>query len=285
MSDAHDTVPARPPRPRTSASWKHDVAELAALFVAVGLAHLLATLLGHDDPGPVVLVGLGVALICGAAVHKRLAARRGHHPRRAATSRENGAADVEEHRNMTLWRIRTRVVDRPGRLAELAGAFARLRCNVLALQIAATGGTAISPAGCDALDEFVIEAPAELTAADLRSAVDGAGGADIIVVPAQIKDLVDPGVQALVLAHRVADDPDQLPQAMSELLRTPDVEWRRPGDTVDDDGTLNTTMVVSVHAERTLLVRRPALPFTPLDAARAAALAATARHRRYAAGG
>ncbi|GAA2895939.1 hypothetical protein GCM10010517_60840 [Streptosporangium fragile] len=285
MSDAHDAVQARPPRPRTSVSWKHEIAELAALFVAVGLAHLLATLLGHDDPGPVVLIGLGVALVAGTAVHKRLAARRAQGTRRTAASRKSNVIDVEGHRDMSLWRIRTRVVDRPGRLAELAGAFARLRCNVLALQIAATGSTAISPAGCDALDEFVIEAPAELTSEDLRSAVDRAGGADIIIVPAQIKDLVDPGVQALVLAHRVADDPDQLPQAMAEMLRTTEVEWRRPGDTVDDTGTLNTTMVVSVHPERALLVRRPALPFTPLEAARASALAATARHRRYAAGG
>ncbi|NUP80366.1 MAG: hypothetical protein HOV96_22755, partial [Nonomuraea sp.] len=56
--------------PKTS--WKREIVELAALFLAVGLAHLLATLLGHAEPGPFVLVGLGAALIVGAATHKRL---------------------------------------------------------------------------------------------------------------------------------------------------------------------------------------------------------------------
>ncbi|MDX3110900.1 hypothetical protein PW035_59575, partial [Nonomuraea angiospora] len=57
-------------------SWRREIVELAALFLAVGLAHLLATLLGHREPGPVVMVGLGAALIVGAAVHKRM----GHRP-------------------------------------------------------------------------------------------------------------------------------------------------------------------------------------------------------------
>jgi hypothetical protein len=69
---------------------------------------------------------------------------------------------------------------------------------------------------------------------------------------------------------------------MSELLRTTQVEWRRPGDTIDETGELNTTMVVSVHPEGALLLRCPDLPFSPAEAARAAALAATARRRRYA---
>ena len=86
MSDAHDTEHARPGRSRVSASWKHEIAELAALFIAVGLAHLLATLLGHSDPGPAVLISLGLALICGTAIHKRLAARRGQNPQRTEST-------------------------------------------------------------------------------------------------------------------------------------------------------------------------------------------------------
>jgi ACT domain-containing protein len=277
MSDAHDPVHVRQDhRP----SWRREIAELAALFVAVGLAHLLATLLGHRDPGPIVLIGLGLALIGGAALHKRLAA--GRRLGRRADRAPGGASPVQGDRAMALWRIRTRVVERPGRLAEVAGAFARLRCNILALHIATTGGSAISPAGCDALDEFVVEAPADLTARDLSSAVDAAGGLDIVIVPAEIHDLVDPAVQALHLAHLVCDDPGRLPEAMSDLLRAPQVEWRRPGDTVDETGEPNTTMVVSVHPEGALLLRRPDLPFSPTEAARAAALAAAARRRRYA---
>ncbi|WP_336204365.1 hypothetical protein [Nonomuraea sp. LPB2021202275-12-8] len=257
-------------------SWRREILELAALFFAVGVAHLLATLLGHQQPGPVVLVGLGVALITGAAIHKRLGLRR---PRRAAPMPVGGGSGAP----MALWRIRMRVVERPGRLAAVAAAFGRLRCNILALHIAPTGGSAITPAGCDALDEFVIEAPRDLALGVLGAALSGAGGHDVVIVPAHVKDLTDPAVQALVLAQRVGADPDRLPEAMAELLRVSEIEWRRPGDTVDEGAELNTTMVISVNPDRALLLRRRGLPFTPTEAARAAALTAAARHARYSA--
>lgn len=254
---------------------------MAALFVAVGVAHLLATLLGHTEPGPVVLVGLGGALIVGSAVHRRLketaparAARRARTALRPVSGGEGGTT-------MTLWRIRMRVVERPGRLARVAGAFGRLGCNILSLHIAPTGSSAITPAGCDALDEFVVEAPTGLEPARLRSALTEAGGLDVIVVPADVKDLTDPGIQGLLLAQRVHDDPEQLPQAMAELLRVTEVEWRRPGETVEEETEVNSTMVISVHPGRALLLRRPGLPFTPTEAARAAALASAARGARY----
>jgi hypothetical protein len=278
MSDAHDNVHARPGQTDTSTSWKHEIAELAALFIAVGLAHLLATLLGHSDPGPVVLISLGIALIGGAAIHKRLAARRRHlaHERRVRAQADEGI-DFGTGRSTSLWRVRTRA----GRLAELVGAFAHRRCDILTLQSATAGDTAISSHPEETTKEFVIEAPAELTSHDLWSAVEGAGGSDTVVLPAQVKDLVDPGVHALILAQRVGADPDQLRHAMAELMRTSEVEWRGPGDIADDmaaDLATPNTMVVSVHPEGALLVKRPALPFTLTEAARAAALAATVRH-------
>ncbi|MCG5217844.1 ACT domain-containing protein [Streptosporangium soli] len=273
MSDTHDEGSAHTSGQAPS-TWRREAAELAALFTAVGLAHLLATLLGHTDPGPFLLIALGVALVTGAFIHKRLHSRR-------RTGRLPETVALVEDRPMTLWRIRTRVVDRPGRLAALAGAFAHHRCNVLALHIAATGGSAISPPGCDALDEFIVESPAELTGQDLRKLVGRAGGLDVVVVRAYVKDLIDPGVQALDLAHRVGLDPDRLPEAMSELLRATEVQWRHPGATVHDTGDHSTTLVVSVHPERALLIKRPALPFTPAEAARAAALAAAVKQRRY----
>ncbi|NUW43800.1 ACT domain-containing protein [Nonomuraea rhodomycinica] len=284
MSDAPRAIRPRtdPGRPRHARSWRREAVEVAALFLAVGLAHLLATLLGHTEPGPFVLVGLGAALVVGSAVHKRLhggpppgAGRRGARGSGGPLP-EGGAGTV-----MSLWRIRMRVVERPGRLAEVAGAFGRLGCNILSLHIAPTGSSAITPAGCDALDEFVVEAPTGLGPEALRAALAAAGGLDVFVVPARVEDLTDPGVQGLLLARRVHDDPGQLPQAMGELLRAPEVEWRRPGETVADESEPNSTMVVSVHPERALLLRRPGLPFTPTEAARAAALAAAARDARY----
>ncbi|MGW3350550.1 hypothetical protein ACWDA3_45220 [Nonomuraea rubra] len=298
MSDAPKVIDARTGPGR---SWGREIGELAALFLAVGLAHLLATLLGHGEPGPFVLVGLGMALIVGAAIHKRLVHRpagagyrsgagngagagpAGRFRRRSRAGRETAPLPVEGGAGgpMALWRIRMRVVERPGRLATVAAAFGRLECNILALHIAPTGGSAITPAGCDALDEFVIEAPRGLALDALAGALTEAGGQDVVIVPARVKDLTDPGVQALVLAQRVSDDPDRLPEALAELLRVSDVEWRRPGDTVDEGAELNTTMVISVNPDRALLVRRPELPFTPTEAARAAALTAAATHARY----
>jgi hypothetical protein len=275
MSDAHRTVHVR----TGARSWRREILELAALFFAVGVAHLLATLLGHRQPGPLVLVGLGVALITGTAIHKRLGL-----PGRK--SRQGPALPVADDARspMALWRVRMRVVERPGRLAAVAAAFGRLRCDILALHIAPTGSSAITPAGCDALDEFVVEAPRDLAPGALSAALSEAGGHDVIIVPAQVKDLTDPAVQALVLAQRVGADPDRLPEALAELLRVSEIEWRRPGDTVDEGAELNTTMVISVHPDRALLIRRPGLPFTPTEAARAAALTAAARHARYSAG-
>ncbi|WP_405086522.1 ACT domain-containing protein [Microbispora sp. NBC_01389] len=252
-------------------SWRREIAELAALFLAVGLAHVLATLLGHRDPGPVVLVSIGLALIVGSAVHKRL----------SAPGAVRGRVRPGTDQATSLWRVRARVAERPGRLAALAGAFARLGCNILSLQIAPAGSAAMARGGCDALDEFVVEAPASLTPQDLWRAVDRAGGVDAVVVPAQVKDLIDPGIQALLLGQRVRDDPGELLAAMTELLRTADVRWREPGEPAADR-TPGTVMTVPVHPGATLVVTRRDLPFTPTEAARAAALAAAARHRQWA---
>ncbi|MEU7888576.1 hypothetical protein AB0B54_23990 [Microbispora bryophytorum] len=251
-------------------SWRREVGELAALFIAVGLAHLLTTLLGHRDPGPVVLVGLGLALILGSAVHRRLSASGGLRAR----------ARVRAAQSTSLWRVRARVAERPGRLAELAGALARLRCNILALQIAPAGSASMMPGGCDALDEFIVEAPASLTPLDLWRAVDRAGGAEAVIVPAQVRDLIDPGIQALLLGRRVRDDPGELVAAMTELLRTADIRRCGPGEPAPEEGP--TVMAVPLPAGGVLVARRPDLPFTPTETARAAALAAAARHRQWA---
>ncbi|WP_187280734.1 hypothetical protein [Microbispora sp. CSR-4] len=256
--------------PQHRRSWRREIAELAALFLAVGLAHVLTTLLGHRDPGPVILVGLGLALILGSAVHRRLSAPGGVRLRARAGAEQS----------TSLWRVRARVAERPGRLAALAGAFARLHCNILALQIAPAGSASMLPGGCDALDEFIVEAPASLTPHDLWQAVDRAGGADAVIVPAQVRDLIDPGIQALLLGRRVRDDPGELVAAMTELLRTADIGMHGPGEPVPAEEP--TVMTIPVPTGGVLVARRPDLPFTPTEAARAAALAAAARHRQWA---
>ncbi|WP_084965551.1 hypothetical protein [Thermoactinospora rubra] len=265
MSDATKTTRRR--------SWAREIVEIAALFLAVGMAHTLATLLGHEDPGPLVLMGLGGTLVLGAALHRRLSTR--------PAGRRRAAEPPQPEGGLLLWRIRMRVAERPGRLAGVARAFGRLECNILSLHIAPTGSAAITPGGCEALDEFVVEAPANLAIEALGEALSHAGGHDVLIVPAGVKDLVDPAIQALTLAQRVGADPEQLPLAMAELLRATEVEWRHPSDAVDEDAELNTAMVVTVRPGHALLLRRPDLPFTPTEAARATALAAAARQARY----
>jgi hypothetical protein len=65
-------------RPATP-GWLREVAELAAVFVTVGAAHLLANLLGHQQHGPILLIALGVALVATAAILRGALRRRARH--------------------------------------------------------------------------------------------------------------------------------------------------------------------------------------------------------------
>jgi GNAT superfamily N-acetyltransferase len=110
----------------------------------------------------------------------------------------------------TLWRLRTTVRDAPGSLAALCTAMAERHVDILSLQThPLTEGT---------VDEFLLRVPAELSAADLSSAVSGVGGGDTWIERADTHDLADTPTRVLGLAIRTALDPAELPLALRRLL-------------------------------------------------------------------
>jgi hypothetical protein len=260
--------------------WARELAELAAVFVTVGAAHLLANLLGHQENGPVLLIGVGVALVTAAAtiragLHRRASRqpRPGTHtgPRRGEKTRLRRRADRHRpaaHRPGTLWRIRTTVDDAPGSLALLCTSLSRRGVNILSVEL--------HPLGPAVADELIVDAPPGVGAADLVAAVADGHGRGTWASRADVHDLTDLPARVLGLAARVAADPEELPAALRDLYRGATVIWiPERGEAADLDGT---TMRVP-EAGGWLVLSRPELPFSPAELARARALAelATAR--------
>ncbi|UGQ09351.1 GNAT family N-acetyltransferase [Yinghuangia sp. ASG 101] len=167
---------------------------------------------------------------------------------------------------MALWRVRAQVDDDPGRLARLAAVLAAHDTNVLALNVQACAAGPV--------DEFFVHAPASVPASRLADGLIAAGGRDVVTRAADAHELVDSPTKALVLAARLRDHPDTLPQALVELLDADGAAW------VDAKGSLTgvrtddtDVLYVPVPDGRAVRVGRAGMPFTMTEAARAAALA------------
>ena len=255
-------------------SWTHELTELAALFLTVGAAHLLANLLGHQQHGPYLLVGAGISLVTVSA-----AVRLGHHRRRVRRRAATAAAQLATGKvarrgtgeGSGLWRIRTTVRDDPGALARLSTVLGERGVNILGVQL--------YPLADGVADEFIVEAPPWLGDEALAEAVLAGHGAHPEVTRAHVRDLADLPTRALRLAIRVAADPDALVEALAELCGhcavavQPSAAGRGP----EFDGT---TLRLSDGTGRDLVVTRPMSPFTPAEYARAQVLVALARDRR-----
>lgn len=163
---------------------------------------------------------------------------------------------------MTLWRIRTEVADRPGKLAALSSAMAGAGGNILALSVHAEAH--------GVLDEFVVDLPSGASSASLTCALAEAGGRRVAAVPASPTELLDDTTQALLLAGRLHRDPRQLPALLAALLRADDASWVY-GAYASPTAGHRRELVVPVGAGRAVKVRREALPFTLTEAARAEA--------------
>lgn len=165
---------------------------------------------------------------------------------------------------MALFRIRTEIEDRPGRLALLTAALAGRGANILSLSVQ------VGPEGV--VDEFIVDAPAgggTEGGRDLAEALGAAGGARTAVRSARPHDLVDEPTRALVLAARLASDPDAAPAVLAELLRADDAAWIDGSDGTPADPC---SLIVAAGGERAVRLRRWGLPFTATEEARAAAL-------------
>jgi hypothetical protein len=165
--------------------------------------------------------------------------------------------------DMTLWRIRATVDDRPGFLSVLTASLALRAVNILSVQVHATEGGAI--------DEFLVDAPAKLTTRDLIEAVERGRGRDAWVARADARGLVDEPTRVLALAARVATDPASLGDVLAALLGDCEITWRIGEAGLE--GRSETQLQLADPAGGTLLVRRAEPTFTPAEYARAQALA------------
>ncbi|MFE9452942.1 GNAT family N-acetyltransferase [Streptomyces sp. NPDC006739] len=266
--------------------WRRDVVELAAMFTAVAVADAVANLVGHGPGGPALLVISAIALAATAGFHTWWARRHGHAPptgdtgaRSAATvgragPSEETAPDPEAVAgSSTLWRMRTTVRDEPGSLAVLCTALAGRRVDILSLQT--------HPLADGTVDEFLLRAPGELTAAEMTRLVSRAGGASTWIERADAHDLVDAPTRVLGLAARTALDAAELPLALRQLLGrctirslpAAPVGGGRAPEAVPAEGVLEeTVMRLRAPEGGVITVERPYLPFTPTEFARARAL-------------
>lgn len=255
---------------KPSRSHHRELIELAALFAAAGVADVFTNALGHRIDGPSILIALGVVVAVvtlAQYLHGKRALRTSASPTRVGRMPAlDHAADCSGPAG-ELWRVRTMVQDTPGRLAVLAGAFAAVGANILALQVQPVAGAVV--------DEFLVEAAADVTPQRLAAAVAAAGGGEVHVVAADVSALADLPARALTLAHRLAQAPDELGRVLAELLGQAQVEWQPGGDpaTCGVDAAEGTVMRVRDPRRGVTVVSRPEIPFTLVEFARAQAMA------------
>jgi GNAT superfamily N-acetyltransferase len=166
---------------------------------------------------------------------------------------------------MALWRVRATVVDKPGFLAVLAASLALRSVNILSV------GVHFTEAG--AVDDFLVDAPEQLTEAQLVAAVARGRGGDVWVAPAEPQRLVDAPTRALDLATHLVREPAAVGEALAELLDGR-VGWQPGG--VAEFGVTGSRMLVPAPGGGAWRVERGAPDFTPAEYARAQALLAVA---------
>ena len=169
-----------------------------------------------------------------------------------------------------LWRLRTSVPDTPGRLARVAGGLAEIGGNIRTVHV--------HPTRAGAVDEVLLHAPPEVTAATVRRAVRAAGGSSVTAVRADVHELDDVPTRAFALATRLVDGSSDLSRALRGVLGEIEVGW---DDRDEDEELVGVAMRLRTPGGGTLRLRRHP-EFTPAEFARARAmaqLAATCRAR------
>lgn len=165
---------------------------------------------------------------------------------------------------MALWRIRAAVEDRPGQLAGVVGAMAAEGGNVVGLSIHA------DPVGV--VDEFIVDVPGDHRSL-VREVARRSVSDSVVAVPAQPREVGDDVTRCLLLTARLRSEPNQLPEALRELLLADEGRWcnlTRPEPEFQEEP--ETTLLVPVGPLRGVRLRRPDRPFTWTESARADAL-------------
>ncbi|MFI7120396.1 hypothetical protein [Amycolatopsis sp. NPDC049868] len=238
-------------------SMGRELMELAALFIAAGVAHLFVSTMSLNRVGPAVLFGLGLLLIATAAGRRWWL----HRPRRESARDAGG-----EHapRPGLAWRIRATVRDVPGSLAGVTAALAAHRYDIVSMQVLAV------PEGV--VDEFLLRAPEGVTAADIAAVTELGGGRDVRVVPADVHEFVDLPTRVLTIAAQSASPRADSAKLLRAVLGDCDISWqpaKRPRESKAGDGR---PMRLVAPEGGQVVITRPLLPFTPVEFARAKAV-------------
>lgn len=162
-----------------------------------------------------------------------------------------------------LWRVRTRLADRPGALAALARQCGEREVNILALQI--------FPGVAAVTDELVLSAPAGWATSDVAALVEAAGGSEVRVGSCTEQALVDGPTRYLTGVRQVLHGVDELPTVLGRLL---DAEPSGAAGLA----AVQDALVVGAGRDRVEL--RRTTPFTPTEQARAAAFVETVAEMR-----
>jgi ACT domain-containing protein len=250
-------------------SWTGELIEVAAVFFAVGAAHLFVSLLGEHADGAAMLMASAAILIVGAAVRGWWTRHRHRSPdggQRHAALHDLLAIPAAGHE---LIRLRTTLPDRPGTLAGLSGHLAARGINILAIQI--------HPSVDGAVDDLLVAAPRELTVADVTAAVGAGGGQHTEASRADLHDLVDPATRALTLAAETAADAGRLDGVLRALLSAEVTAERPPG--------AGHVARLRGPAAEPLFLTREAPAFTPVEVSRAQAMVDLCAAVRRPAGG
>ncbi|MEU2628266.1 GNAT family N-acetyltransferase [Kitasatospora sp. NPDC007106] len=248
--------------------WRRETVELAAVFLAVATADLVANVVVHGHDGPVLLAVSALALLATAVFHGWWAHRRPHGPPAPDTHAPPGEAAVsgplDALEATVLWRVRTTVEDSPGSLARICTALAERRVNIVSMQS--------HPLAAGTVDEFFLRAPAALDRAELTAAVAAAGGTDIWTDRADAHELVDAPTHVLALATRTALDAAELPVALRQLFGRCTIRQYPDRGRSTPAGVDGHTMRLPVPGGDLIELTRPHLPFTPTEFARGQAL-------------
>ncbi|TWF95154.1 GNAT family N-acetyltransferase [Saccharopolyspora dendranthemae] len=242
---------------RAHPDWNRELVELAALLLVVGATNLaLAGVAGHPA-ATFTLMATGMALLVVALV-------------RWWSHRDAAIAEVPEPEPafvpQNLWRLRARVTDVPGRLAELAGALAALGGDIRTMQVHPVAGGAV--------DEVLLHLPTRVRQVDLVAAVETAGGYDVSASRADVRELDDVPTRTAVLANDLVNGRTDLVRGLRSLLGHVEAQWQDDSDVHPVAETVTeTAMRLAEPGGGVLVLTRPGGAFTPAEFARARALA------------
>lgn len=243
---------------RRRARGTREVVELALLCLVAGAAHL--GLAGLFDTGSSLLITSGAVLLAAAAARHMWVHRPEAEPDPAAHLE---IAEPEQRRD--LWRLRTAVPDRPGRLAELASGLAGIGGDIRTVHV--------HPVADGAVDELLVHVPGSVGREEVVHAVTAAGGREVTACRADVRELDDVPTRTLSLATELVQGRADLVWVLRGVLGDVQVRWQEdpPAEAAVDEFA-ERVLCLSAPGGGTLVVDRAGHAFTPAEFARARAM-------------